>query len=330
MTLTTRDPVKRRKIVRRPPPPGDEGPPPPAGPVCEIARGFARAVSDCAPLVAEGGVRGHRQVSLAELLDTVDPDAFVALLAPGGGIAVIDQAGFTTVIEAMTIGRLSPRAPMPRRPTPTDAALLAEVIDATLAMQGAEDPARGLRLHRPVADHRLLAVLLDDTLYDRVTLDVTLVAGEVQRPARILVALPVVTADDREEPASPPSGQRVPVTDDWGARIEASVMAAPASLRAELGRLTLPLSEVLQLGVGSALTLPLSNLEEVRLVALDGAVHAVGRLGQARGMRAVRLTSWPNGIPAEAAGTFQAREPRAPGGAPGRLAGPQPDTTEGV
>ncbi|MCB1397383.1 MAG: FliM/FliN family flagellar motor switch protein [Rhodobacteraceae bacterium] len=323
MTLTTRDPVKRRKIVRRPPPDAGEGPPPSAGPGREIVRGFARAVSDCAPLVAEGGTRNHRQVSLAELLDTVDPDAFVGLLAPGGGIAVIDQSGFATLIEAMTVGRLSSRTPLSRRPTPTDAALLAEVIDATLAVQGAGDAARGLTLHRPVADHRLLAVLLEDGRYDRVTLDVNLVAGTVQRPARILVALPVAAPEAGVDPGPVAPEGRPAVSDDWGARIAASVMAAPASLRAELGRLTLPLSAVLDLGVGSALTLPLSNLEEVRLVALDGAVHAVGRLGQTRGMRAVRLTSWPNGMPGEAADAFLAREPLASGGVPGRLGGPQ-------
>jgi flagellar motor switch protein FliM len=82
---------------------------------------------------------------------------------------------------------------------------------------------------------------------------------------------------------------------DWDQSLSASVMRAPASLRAELGRVTMPLSKVLELGVGGALTLPLSALEEVQLAALDGTVQAVGRLGQSRGMRAVRLTSWPNG-----------------------------------
>jgi flagellar motor switch protein FliM len=108
--------------------------------------------------------------------------------------------------------------------------------------------------------------------------------------------------------------------------LETAVMRAPASLRAELGRLTLPLSEVLDLGVGGALTLPLSALEEVRLTALDGTEQAVGRLGQSRGMRAIRLTALPSTSPGTSSlGFADARPPSAAqdevGAGPGAQAG---------
>ncbi|PVE46987.1 hypothetical protein DDE23_12035 [Pararhodobacter aggregans] len=224
--------------------------------------------------------------------DAYDPEAFVTLLtgAEAPALALMDQEGFGAVIEAMTMGRLAARPTGPRRPTTTDAALLAEVIDATLAGLGAEDPLSGLRCGRPVADHRLLPVILEEIDYDLVALTAVVVSGSVTRPLRLMLALPRPDAAEVVASAEEPAR-------DWSEALNAAVMRAPASLRAELGRVTLPLAEVLALGPGSSLTLPLSNLEEVQLVALDGAVQAVGRLGQTRGMRAVRLTGWPGGLP---------------------------------
>jgi len=293
MTAQDRDPVLRRKLSPRPPPLPEAADPVPAP---ALARAFGRAVSDAAPLVAEDVVISHGSATLPELLDGLETDAFVTLLSVdtgGPALALIDQEGFATVIEAMTIGRLGPRPPGARRPTPTDAALLAGVIDATLRGLGPEDPLSSVTCTQPVPDHRLLPVLLDDGTYELVTLTAELVSGGVTRAFRLMLALPRV----------PPSS--TPLTEggegearDWTIALEDAVMRAPAVLRAELGRVTLPLAEVLRLGIGSALTLPLSNLEEVRLMGLDGTCPAIGRLGQTRGMRAVRLTGWPGGMPA--------------------------------
>ncbi len=292
MSVHDRDPVLRRKLAPRPPPPSEEAALP-AGPAALLARAFGRAISAAAPLVAEEPETHRKQASLAELLDSIDPEAFVTLLtgAEAPALALMDQEGFGAVIEAMTMGRLAARPTGPRRPTTTDAALLAEVIDATLAGLGAEDPLSGLRCGRPVADHRLLPVILEEIDYDLVALTAVAVSGSVTRPLRLMLALP--RPDEAE--VIPAAGEEP--ARDWSEALNAAVMRAPASLRAELGRVTLPLAEVLALGPGSSLTLPLSNLEEVQLVALDGAVQAVERLGQTRGMRAVRLTGWPGGLP---------------------------------
>lgn len=291
MSVHDRDPVLRRKLAPRPPP-AEEGAVP-AGPAALLARSFGRAIAAAAPLVAEEAETHRKTASLAELLDTIDPEAFVTLLAGADApaLALMDQEGFGAVIEAMTMGRLATRPAGPRRPTPTDAALLAEVIDATLAGLGTEDPLSGLRCGRPVPDHRLLPVMLEDIGYDLVALTAIVVSGSVTRPLRLMLAVP--RPDEAEVIAA--SGEEA--VRDWSEALNAAVMRSPASLRAELGRVTLPLAEVLALGPGSRLTLPLSNLEEVQLVALDGAVQAIGRLGQTRGMRAVRLTGWSGGLP---------------------------------
>src|SRR5690606_35713705 len=128
-------------------------------------------------------------------LDGIDPDAFVTLLGGMDGppaLALVEQEGFATVIEAMTIGRLGTRAPGARRPTTTDAALLGEVLDATLRGLGVEDPLSALRCARPVPDHRLLPVLLDDVTYDMIALTAVLVSGSVSRPLRLMLALPAL------------------------------------------------------------------------------------------------------------------------------------------
>lgn len=325
MTVQSRDPVLRRKTAPRAPTPAAT----PAGPAQGLGRAFARAVSAVAALVAEGGSTTRRVVSQSELLDCIDGDAFVGLLRPtaaGSGLAILDQTGFSSVIEAMTIGRLGPRAPVSRRPTPTDASLLADLINATLA-DLSDDGVRTLRFDRAVPDLRLLPVLLDDTRFDLVSRDLTLVCGAERRETRLMLAIPIL-----DKPADPPpstpgaSGPGEPdPSGSWAQALEASVLRAPASLRAELGRLTLPLAKVLDLGIGGALTLPLSNLEEVQLVALDGSVQAVGRLGQSRGMRAVRLTSWPNGHPPEPRMT-DAAPPGAPSEA--QKLDPPPETPQ--
>ncbi|MFN4098594.1 MAG: FliM/FliN family flagellar motor switch protein [Pararhodobacter sp.] len=293
MTAQDRDPVLRRKLAPRSPPLPEAVPP---GPAPTLARAFGRAISDAAPLVAEEVAISHGSATLPELLDALETDAFVILLSTATGgpaLALVDQEGFATVIEAMTIGRLGPRRPVARRPTPTDAALLAEVIDATLRGLGEGDPLSAVTCTRPVPDHRLLPVLLDDVDYDLVTLTAELISGDIVRAIRLMLALPHHAA----LPAAPPAGAESAVQ-DWNDALEDAVMRAPAVLRAELGRVTLPLAEVLRLGIGSALTMPLSNLEEVRLIGLDGSCPAIGRLGQTRGMRAVRLTGWPGGLPA--------------------------------
>lgn len=282
------DPVLRRKLTRRPPPAIAEAVD--TGPAGALVRAFARSLSASTSLVAEDAVLHRKSASLPELLDTIEPDAFVISLVDGArlGIALIDQSGFSTLIEAMTVGRLSSRATTPRRATATDANLLAGLLDACLGELAGEDPARRWRSARAVPDHRLLGILLDDGAFDLVAVTARLVAGEVSRPARLMLALP-------REPAvaAPVAVEAVSPEQSWSEALEASVLAAPASLRAELGRITLPLAEVLELGVGSSLALPLSNLEEVQLVALDGSPQGLGRLGQSRGMRAVRLTQVP-------------------------------------
>jgi flagellar motor switch protein FliM len=68
------------------------------------------------------------------------------------------------------------------------------------------------------------------------------------------------------------------------------VSNAQVRLDAVLTRLSLPLSRVVGLAVGDQLVLNAAALDKISLEGLDGRKMAEGRLGQNRGLRAVRLT----------------------------------------
>ena len=67
------------------------------------------------------------------------------------------------------------------------------------------------------------------------------------------------------------------------------VMQTEARLGAILHRVTLPLGAVMALLPGEILPLPAAALGHVVVEGVDGRPLATGKLGQNRGMRAVRL-----------------------------------------
>lgn len=288
----------RRKLAPRPPQAAEPQGILPGG---SLARTLSRAISDNLPLVIEDSDLSRGGGLLVECLDTLAADDFIGLIQGAGdgfGLITLDQAGFSALVEAMTMGRIAARAPTPRRPTATDAALVAAVIDAAFDALDPCDPLRRARFDRHVPDQRLLPILMEDGDYQRVTLRLTLVSGLVQRPLAMMLYLrhpPPARAVPMAEVVG--DSDDAPVTDRWGLQIKDRIMSAPAALGAELGRVRRPLSSVLSLKPGDTIDLPLSVLEEVQLIDMEGQRVALGRLGQSRGMRAIRVTTWPDGPP---------------------------------
>ena len=64
----------------------------------------------------------------------------------------------------------------------------------------------------------------------------------------------------------------------------------PATQPAVLARVSLPIADVTALTPGQELALPYEVLDRIALEGADGRVVARGRLGQARGHRALRIT----------------------------------------
>ncbi|HHX88670.1 MAG TPA: hypothetical protein GX700_02675 [Paracoccus sp.] len=302
-----------------------------------LPRAFIRAASRVAGIVARASVRSGRGVALAELVDLPEGEGFAALLnAREGppGLVVFDPSAFSSVMEAMTIGVLSNRPPATRRATLTDAALMVKLVDAIMSEVDANpDPADpfapGFRQGRLIDDLRLLDVKLEDVPFALTVLDVELLAEGTLRRGVVSIALPAPVPEVAAFPDFARPFDDGPAQDlQWESALVASVMPAPARMEAVLGRVRMPLAEVLALEVGSQMTLPLSQLEEVQLEGLDGSVLALGRLGQYRGMRALCLTTLrdPEGFDEGPAGQAAvspadpAPEPEDPPGAPSLLA----------
>ncbi|MFC3118480.1 FliM/FliN family flagellar motor C-terminal domain-containing protein [Jhaorihella thermophila] len=88
--------------------------------------------------------------------------------------------------------------------------------------------------------------------------------------------------------------------------MERNFGAIRAELTAVIERLRLPLAQLARMQPGELLPLARGRLNQTELVALDGRVIATGKLGQAGGLRAIRLRLAPGGRGGGAAGSPRA------------------------
>ncbi|WP_149586978.1 FliM/FliN family flagellar motor switch protein [Tabrizicola flagellatus] len=285
---------------------------------------LARATRDAMGLDLDIRALTISRFSLAEILETVPDRALLALLdGPQGGLGVIMLSPMVTasLIEMQTLGRLSSQAPAPRRPSRIDAAMVAGVIDRALA--GLDDTlaeeadlswAGGFRYASWLEDARPLALMLEEETYRVLTAEVAM--GPLGRQGQVILVLPdlgrghrpVQPADDREA-AAPQFTQE----------LATQVLQADCRLDAVLGRLRLPLHRIMALAVGETLVLPSAALDAVSLETLEGRRVAGARLGQHRGMRALKLNETqavpqvPRPAPAPAASPVASADSAAPG-----------------
>lgn len=87
-------------------------------------------------------------------------------------------------------------------------------------------------------------------------------------------------------------------------------MQADCRLDAVIGRLTLSLRQVMTLAVGETLALPRSALDAISLETIEGQRVAGARLGQHRGMRALKLNEAVTTRAGAGAGAGAAAAPR--------------------
>lgn len=256
---------------------------------------LARATRDSMGLDLEFNSLSIARQSLAEILEGVPDRALLALLdGPQGGLGVIMLAPTVTsaFIEKQTLGRIGAQAPSPRKASRIDAAMVAGVIDRALAGLDevlAEDSdliwAGGFRYASYLEDARPLGLMLEDELYRVLSADVAL--GGTARSGRVVLVLPArgrgeIQADspDLAEVAAP----------QFTAVLSAQVMQADCRLDAVIGRLTLPLRQIMDLQIGETLLLPLASLDAISLDTVEGRHVATARLGQNRGMRACKVS----------------------------------------
>ena len=231
---------------------------------------------------------------LAELGELLPDPALICVLDEGAGqalgFAVLDAGLTAGVVEALTTGRVAATAEGgARRPTRTDAAMLAPLLDRALhgfeaVLDGMEDAPglpRGYRFATLADGARGLLLLLEDGPYRLLRARAVLAGGA--RDGVLMLGLPerVVAAPARL--AAPPQD------DGFAAAFAAQVEASPACLDAVLVRLALPLGEVLALSPGQEVALPRADIARIGLEGLDGQCVGLGALGRQGGFRAVRL-----------------------------------------
>ena len=236
--------------------------------------------------------------SLAELVDLPPERSLIAILdgpAEGLGVIMLAPAVLAGFIEVQTIGRVKSTEVAARKPTRTDAAMVAGLIDAALrglevALADEADLiwASGFRYASFLDDPRPLGLILEDTTYKVLRAEVDLAGGA--RSGEIVLALP---AEGRGQTpnAKPGPGEAVDHGHVFMQALSERVSGARSGLDAVLARLTLPLNDILCLTEGTVLALPLAGLDRISLEGLDGRRVAEGRLGQNRGMRAIRLNA---------------------------------------
>lgn len=255
---------------------------------------LARAARDAMGLDLEfRGLMISRQ-SLAEILEQVPDLALIALLdGPRGGLGVIMLAPMVTAtfIEKQTLGRLSGQTPAPRKASRIDAAMVAGVIDRALAGLDealAEEAdltwAGGFRYASYLEDARPLGLMLEEDAYRVLSAEVAL--GGSGREGRVILVLPAV---GKGAVPVPQPGEEEVEAPQFTAALSAQVMQADCRLDAVIGRLTLPLRQIMAMQTGETLVLPSAALDAISLETIEGRRVAVARLGQNRGMRALKL-----------------------------------------
>lgn len=269
---------------------------------------LARAANDIIALPLDVSRLSVHRRSLAELLELAPERALIAVLegpAEGLGILMLSPPVLSAMIEMQTMGRVSSIPPPVRKPTRTDASMVADLIDRALQeLEGGleSDPdliwAGGFRYASFLDDPRPLGLLLEEEHYR--VLQAELRLGNGAKSGAVLLALPAEGRGRAPKPA--PTATPAPVAAALFTKaLSDQVMRTEADLAAVLHRFTVPLSFVMALKAGDLVPLSTAALDRIVLQGLDGRPLATGRLGQNRGMRAVRLAPQATGEVAPAA-----------------------------
>lgn len=296
MTQGGRETVLQRKAAA-----ARAGEPPPLTPERALIQGFARAAQEVLGLELRVTAVAEETVDQAALLATLEAPGLITVLegvAGPAGVMLIDPPLLAAVIEMQTMGRLATNPPAPRKATRTDAAMAAVLIDSALAasyavLAGTEgaDLFAALTAGPHLEDPRPLALMLEDQPYRLFRLEATLTAV-ASRPGQALLAVPASAPVARRAPAVPAADPAGDSDDsDWGAALEQTVLGAEVVIDGVIHRWTMPIAQVLTLRPGMEIPLPQAALSEVRLVGVDGRGLGLGRLGQNRGLRALRIVA---------------------------------------
>jgi flagellar motor switch protein FliM len=198
------------------------------------------------------------------------------------------------MIEMQTMRSVSKSEPPVRRPTRTDAMMSMEMINAALSDLGAELVhsqdvrwSAGFVYASFVEEAGTLDLMLEDVAYR--LLECTLQIGTTKRTGRVLLALPAEGRGPRPRPRRDATEPDIRAAEAWTAEVCETVMHVEAPIEGVVGRIRMPLNKILSLGLDDVLPIENGGVDDVSLEAAGGTRIALCRLGQNRGMRALRL-----------------------------------------
>lgn len=268
---------------------------------CAVERawrvGFSRALRDEAKVAAEFSAMSISRMSLAEVLDLPPERALILTLEgpeAGLGMVMLSAELLSAVTEILTLGQCKSLPGEPRKPTRTDAAMVAPVVDQALrnlehALE--EEPelewTSGFHFASCLEDARPLGLLLEDIPYKVFRGQLKVADGK--REGEILLVLPAEGKGRKPASLSESSIQTADLP-TFQEKLAKEVEQAEVRMDAVVSRLTLPISEALALLPDMVLVLPSTSLDQISIEGMDGRKLASGKLGQHRGMRAIRLS----------------------------------------
>lgn len=266
---------------------------------------FARAMRDEMQLSVEVEQVDLQTSGLGDVLESLPEMGLIMVLdGPDGvlGLLVLSNPTLAALIEVQTMGAIQAQPGPARRPTRTDAAIVTGAMDKVLGEMDqllADEAdlvwAGGYRFASFLEDARPLGLLLDDTAYRFIQARVRL-GG--RRDGLVLLALQAKEgaglslahheAEDGKRRAH------------FSRELAGLVVETQVRMEAVIDRITLSIADVMDLRVGQALALPQAGIDRISVECVDGRRVAAGKLGQNRGLRALRLTevSAANGLDA--------------------------------
>lgn len=224
-------------------------------------------------------------VSTERALTQLDADQLIIILENEDrpvALMALDRHLVTGLIEVQTLGKVT-TFPLDDRPyTPTDAAMMAPLVDATMPRFGSMLSTQPERAHlqgylfgAQVDDIQTAGLALEADQMQTVQFDVSLAQGT--REGRLVFLFP----EPKEELDNGRNAS--------GGKYEEAMKMVPARMHAVLTRIHIPLSKVQALKPGDVLEISPNAVTGATLVVDGGHVAAKGKLGQMNGFRAIRI-----------------------------------------
>lgn len=200
------------------------------------------------------------------------------------GLVALDRELVTGFIEVQTLGKVTRFPNDTRAYTPTDAAMMAPLLDAALPrfasmLAGQPDMAhlQNYVFGALVEDAQIAGLALEAEQYQLTAFDVSL--AQDARTGRAIFLFPAPPKPIEKEPLSE-TGKHAAV-----------LKLAPARMQAILTRIHIPLDKAQALKPGDVLNISSQAMSSATLVMSGGHVVARGKLGQMNGFRAIRVAA---------------------------------------